>query len=164
MILSGPVIVQKVLINGVEVDDMVSCELPNIEYMTAEMKGAGIAGTSDEPMQGLTNALNFKIATRSVNKNAHLLMTSGELKIELRVGHNENDKYVFIKVFMTAKCKNYSPGKSENANHMESSAEYNVTRYRQVADGVETLLIDKYAFIHKINGVDVLEKLRAGLN
>ncbi len=43
---------------------------------------------------------------------------------------------------------------------MDGSVELEVLRYRQVIDGVETLLIDKRNYIYKVNGVDYMEAIR----
>lgn len=162
-IISGGVLAQKLLMDQIEIDDFVSIQLPSIEYATTEIKGAGIAGSIDMPLEGLVNAMTIAINLRSVNKNSHLLLTPGERQMELRVAKNENGEAKAVKVFAQAKLKKYDPGKAEIGNQMEGSAEYEIFRYRQVCDGIETMLIDKRNMICKINGIDVFEKIRAVL-
>jgi phage tail tube protein FII len=67
------------------------------------------------------------------------------------------------KVFISGINKKYDPGKIETPATMDGSADFEVLRYRQVINGVETLLIDKRNYSYKINGVDYMQKIRSTL-
>ncbi len=82
--ISGNVIASKLLDNGTEVDDNVSCLLPSVEVPTAEVKGAGILGSIDWPVFGQVNAMAFTINMRSINKKSANLAKPGTHDLELR--------------------------------------------------------------------------------
>lgn len=168
MIISGSVIAHKLLSDGVEVDDNVSCELPSIEHGTTEIKGAGILGSVDMPSPGQLNAMTFSTSSRSINKKNSALARPGKQNIELRFVQDviQADGTVIpagSKIFITGVNKKYSPGKVEQGATMDGSQEFEVLRYRQVIEGVETLLIDKFNYIYKVNGVDYAKKYTAAL-
>lgn len=168
MIISGNVIAHKLLADGVEIDDNVSCQLPSIEVQTGEIKGAGILGTIDMPVTGQVGSMTFTINMRSINKNAANLAKPGTQNIELRFARdvvNANGQVIpeGTKIFISGFNKKYDPGKVESPTTMDGSIDFEVVRYRQVINGVETLLIDKRNYIYKINGVDYMQKIRAAL-
>ena len=168
MIVSGNVIAHKVVVDGKDVDDNVSCQLPSIEIQTGEIKGAGILGTIDMPATGQVGSMTFSMSQRSINKNAADLAKPGIQNIELRFNQdvrNSNGQIVpeGTKVFISGVNKKYDPGKVESNATMDGSIEFEVLRYRQVVNGVETLLIDKLNYIYKVNGIDYMEKVRATL-
>lgn len=168
MIISGNVIAHKLLADGVEIDDNVSCQLPSIEVQTGEVKGAGILGSIDMPVTGQIGSMTFTINMRSINKNAANLAKPGIQNIELRFARDvvTPDGQVIpegTKIFITGINKKYDPGKVEPPTTMDGSIDFEVIRYRQVINGVETLLIDKRNYIYKINGVDYMQKVRQAL-
>ncbi|WP_422447802.1 phage major tail tube protein [Thermoanaerobacterium sp. DL9XJH110] len=169
MIISGNVIAHKLLADGVEIDDNVSCQLPSIEIQTGEIKGAGIMGSIDMPVPGQIGSMTFTINMRSINKNASNLAKPGTQNLELRFVRDTltaNGQIVpeGAKIFITGINKKYDPGKVESpATTMDGSIDFEVLRYRQVINGVETLLIDKRNYIYKINGVDYMKNIRAAL-
>lgn len=165
MIISGSVIAHKLLADGVEIDDNVSCQLPSIEVQTGEIKGAGILGTIDMPVTGQIGSMTFTINMRSVNKNAANLAKPGIQNIELRFVRdvvNASGQVIpeGTKIFITGINKKYDPGKVESPSTMDGSIDFEVIRYRQIINGVETLLIDKRNYIYKINGVDYMQQIR----
>jgi Phage tail tube protein FII len=166
MIISGSVIAHKLLADNVEIDDNVSCELPSIEFDTTEVKGAGILGTVDMPSPAQIKPMSYKISSRSINKKTTALAKTGKQSLELRFARDvvQSDGTVIpgsTKIFITGICKKYEPGKVEQGSTMDGSLEFEVIRYRQVIEGVETLLIDKFAYQYVVNGVDYMAAIRA---
>jgi len=105
---------------------------------------------------------------RSINKNAANLAKPGVQNIELRFARDtvSADGQTIpegAKIFISGINKKYDPGKVEPPTTMDGSIDYEVIRYRQVINGVETLLIDKRNYIYKINGVDYMQKVRQAL-
>jgi hypothetical protein len=168
MIISGATIAHKLLSDGKEIDDNVSCQLPSIEMQTSELKGAGILGTIDMPITGQVNGMTFSVIAKSINKNISNLAKPDIQNLELRYV-----KDVFIangskipegtKIYITGINKKYDPGKIEIGSNMDGSIDFEVIRYRQVINGVETLLIDKRNFIFSVNGVDYMKGIKTAL-
>jgi len=168
MIISGSVIAHKLFDDGVEVDDNVSVQLPSIEVQTGEIKGAGILGTIDMPVTGQIGSMTLTINMRSVNKNSSRLARPGIHNLELRFARDVNtaDGQIIpagTKIFISGLNKKFDPGKVEPPTTMDGSADFEVIRYRQVIEGVETLLIDKRNYIYKIDGVDYMQQVRQTL-
>lgn len=165
---SGTVIASKLLVDGKDIDDNVSCQLPSLETQTTELKGAGIMGSIDMPSTGQFSGLTFTVNLRSINKNSGELLKPGIRNIELRFARDViTSEGTAIKegtkIFITGINKKFDPGKVEEPTTMDGSAEFEVIRYRIVVDGYETLLIDKLNYIYKVNGVDYMESVRAAL-
>lgn len=168
MIISGATIAHKLLSDSKTIDDNVSCTLPSIEVQTNEIKGAGILGTIDLPVTGQLNSMVFSISARSVSKNNSNLAKPGIQNLELRyVKDVVTSKGTKIpegtKIYIAGINKKFDPGKVETGASMDGSIDFEVIRYRQVINGVETLLIDKRNFIFKVNGVDYMKKVRTTL-
>lgn len=168
MIISGNVIAHKLIADGIAIDDNISCQLPSIDTQTGEIKGAGIMGAIDLPSTGQIGSLTFTVNMRAINRSSVNLAKPGVQNIEVRFVKdvlNANGQMVSQsgKVFITGINKKYDPGKVESTTTMDGSAEFEVLRYRQIIDGVETLLIDKRNYIYKVNGIDYMEKVRATL-
>jgi hypothetical protein len=120
------------------------------------------------PQTGQINSMTFSISSRGVNAKATKLAREGKQSLEIRFVRDvtQGDGSIIkegSKIFITGFNKKYEPGKIEQGSLMEGTIEFEVVRYRQVIDGVETLLIDKLNYIYKINGVDYMEKVRASL-
>jgi P2 family phage contractile tail tube protein len=163
MIISGNVIAQKVLSDGIEIDDNVSVQLPSIEQQTSDIKGAGIMGTISMPTLGQFNSMTVSLNQRSINKNASNLAKPGTQNLEIRLAKDVNGEPQSVKIFVTGVNKKYDPGKVENMSTMDGSIDFEALRYRQIINGEETLLIDKQNYIFKVNGVDYMEQVRAAL-
>lgn len=166
MKISGSVIAHKLLADSVEIDDNVSCELPSIEFGSTEVKGAGVLGTVDMPSPTQINAMTFKISSRSVNKKTAALAKPGKQNLELRFVRDvvQSDGTIVpasSKIFITGVIKKYEPGKVEQGATMDGSLEFEVLRYRQVIEGEEVLLIDKFNYQYVVNGVDHMAAIRA---
>lgn len=166
MIVSGSVIAHKLLVDNEIIDDNVSCELPSIEFGTSEVKGAGILGTVDMPSPTQINAMSFTINSRSVNKKTAALAKTGKQNLELRFARDVTQSNGTVipastKIFITGVIKKYEPGKVEQGATMDGSLEFEVLRYRQVIDGEEVLLIDKFNYQYVVNGVDYMRAIRA---
>jgi len=165
---SATVIASKLLVNGKEVGDNVSCQLPSIELQTTELKGAGIMGSINMPASGQLSGMTFTVNLRSLNKTSGDLMKPGLLNIELRFARDvlTSDGTAIkegTKIFITGINKKLDLGKVEVPATMDGSAEFEVIRYRVIVDGYETILIDKLNYIYKVNGIDYMQSVRAAL-
>lgn len=166
MIVSGNVIAQKLLDDGVETDDNVSVQLPSVETEASDIKGAGILGTINMPTTGQIGSMVVSIGMKSINKKASNLARPGIHNLELRFAKDVMSTSGQMvpqgsKIFITGVMKKYDPGKVENSATMDGSVDLEVIRYRQIIDGEETLLIDKKNYIYKVNGVDYMSSVKA---
>ena len=144
-------------------------ELPNIEYMTETLSGAGIAGEIEMPAIGqigsMSTTINFRTQT---NAQIDFLEPRGEM-IDVRGSLQQYDSgtgrivTVPVKVTMNVLPKTAALGKFEVNSTTDSSSELEVTYLKMFINNKEVLEIDKTNYIYKVNGVDYLEEIRQQL-
>lgn len=168
MIISGAVEAHKLILDSDEVNDNTSVQLPSFESLTTEIKGAGIAGAFEMSLPGIFGSMKLGIAQRSLNKKSGILNKPGirniEVRAAVRVMDGDESKVVAVKVFATCIALKSGQGKIESGSPSEGDADFEILRYRQIVDGVETLLCDKRNYIFKVDGVDYLKELRAAIS
>ena len=142
---------------------------PPLEMMTAEIKGAGIAGTIDAPGLGqfgsLVITLNWRLTTRDYWElgapGGHILdMYAAGQQIDAGTGDLIATR---IHVFAKAFTKKMDPGKMDVVATQDASTEHEVYYMKADIDGLEVLEIDKMNYMYRVNGVDFLEDVRAAL-
>jgi len=73
---------------------IVEAELPNIQSMTQEMKGAGLAGTIDVPVIGHSQAMTCKFTWRTATDDIKKLIPQVPHELELYAGVQSLDDTV----------------------------------------------------------------------
>lgn len=144
-------------------------ELPNLEYMTETIKGAGIAGEIEESIVGHFAAMSITINFRTVSESLaslsapryHMLECRGAIQSQNPgTGEMKTEK---VKVVTKAIPKNTQLGKMAMGSPMDSSFEGGVS-YIKITLGGKTLFeIDKFNYVCIIDGVDYLSDTRDAL-
>ena len=140
--------------------------LPNLAYVTAEIQGAGIAGSVDSPVvghfQSMTTAINWRTLIEQniahSAPNTHHFDFRGSAQ-----AYDENSgEYLTrsVKVVLRVQPKSLNLGTFNPAAPMGTSGEFEVIYIKVSIEGREWLEIDKFAFICRIAGVDYLSKVR----
>lgn len=161
----GAVIAQKLLANNVECADYVSCTLPTIEHGTSEIKGAGVLGSYSMASAYNIGEMTASFTGRNFTKQISNFVVNGIVDIELRFGEGiYSTEGIFdegTKIFIRGQLAKYETGKIENNTPREQSFDINIIRYREVVGGNEILLIDKFASVYKVNGIDILSGIKS---
>ena len=143
--------------------------LPDLEFMSEEMTGAGIAGTVEEIITGHMSAMTATFNFRTVTSAAVKLMEPRVHKIDLRVAQQQMNMRTSetninnVKHIMRLKPKKTALGKVAAASTADVSGEYAVSYYAMYMDGKKVTEIDPLNFICIINGVDYLAQVRKAL-
>ena len=143
--------------------------LPNIAYKTAEMTGAGVAGTVETIVLGHINAMSMTINTRTLNKEAIKLSEPRKHTIDLRAVPQENDtssgtmKTKTVKNTLVITPKTLTGGNYQPASQTDTNVEFAVSYWKQTIDGEKVIEIDPLNYICYINGVDYLADVRKAL-
>ncbi len=146
--------------------------LPDIDYMSESVKGAGIGGEIDLPVIGCTKSMTTTITWRSlVSETAKFIEPKGHM-FSARGSVQEFDaekgdyRQIPLKVTMTVLPKKLSMGKMDPGTSLGSSSEFEVLYLKLEIDGEIMYEIDKSNSKHLINGVDYLAAVRrtAGLS
>ena len=142
---------------------------PSLEFMTTEIKGAGIAGTIDAPALGqfgsLTVTLNWRTVTDDftilAEPHAHELDLYGE-RLDWNAGLGEYESHS-IHFYIKALTKKLDMGKLVVSESQEASTEHECYYIKYSIDNVDQIEIDKMNFIYRVNGTDYLEPTRRAL-
>lgn len=144
-------------------------ELPEINFSTAEINGAGIAGKSDVPVTGFTESLELKINWRTLVKRPLVLLKPTAQKLSIRGAMQGFDskngvvKITAVKVDVIGRVKSTSLGKFSPANQTESNTTLLLDYLKISIDGNEVVEIDRYNFKYIVDGVDYLSDVRSAL-
>ncbi len=152
-----------------ELGDTTDLELPEIEYKTDTVKGAGIIGEIDWPSYLNISAMSFKAKLRTDNAACSKYFTPGRKWFEVRwitdvfETPNANIGTASHKASMLCLPKKYSPGKIETGSSSDTELDYEVVYYKKEVDGEIVIEIDKLNYVYRINGIDYAESIRNSL-
>ncbi len=148
---------------------MAEATLPDLEFLTEEISGAGIAGNVEEIIIGHLSAMTTTLNFRTVCKSAVRLLEPRVHKLDLRVAQQQMNnrtsktEVTSLKHIMKVKPKKTALGKVAAASTADVSGEYAVSYYAMYMDGKKNTEIDPLNFICIINGYDYLEEVRKAL-
>ena len=159
----------KVYRDDVDLIWVAEVELPEIEMLKETHSGSGIAGEVETPVLGHTGSLTLKMTfrvwtprlTRLVRPQAQHLVFRGSLQHFDPV--SGKIKPVAVKCMMQGLIKKASLGKAETGKQQDCEYEAECTYLKLTIDGEEQLEIDKYNYIFRIEGEDVLQEVREHL-
>lgn len=147
----------------------VDVTLPEIAFMSESTSGAGIAGEVEIPVMGLVQAMGITINFKNIEDDQFSLVDGKAKNLEFRgsvqkyntsSGELEEEA---IKVITKCLPKKLGLGTLAKASAMGSNAEFECTYIKIFIDGKEVTEIDKFNYICKINGNDLLGETRKNL-
>jgi len=144
---------------------IVDVELPNIQFMTDTLSGAGIAGEIEVPVPGLTQSMTLKIKKRAVNEQFTTLLAPRNHFLTFRGNMSMADPEHPLKVVQKRKIRvvaNVTPksmnlGKAEVAKSMDTESEFEVSSLIVFVDEVPNLHIDKFNNKFVVDGINYLD-------
>lgn len=148
---------------------MAEATLPDLEFLSEEINGAGIAGNIEDIITGHLSAMTTTLNFRTVCKSAVRLLEPRVHKLDLRVAQQQvnnrtsETEIAAIKHIMKVKPKKTTLGKVAAASTADVSGEYAVSYYAMYMDGVKNTEIDPLNFVCIINGVDYLAQIKKAL-
>lgn len=148
---------------------VVDVDLPDIQFLTENISGAGILGEIESVTAGHTGPLVTTINIRTVKDNDFILLEPRAYTLELKAGLQSYDQtagkinYHKYSVLMKGVPKGIKLGKASVGKPTDSSREFAVNYLKIELDGKEMLEIDKINMIFKVNGTDLLADLRAAM-
>ena len=140
--------------------------LPDFEAMAETISGAGILGELDAPPVGHFSNMEMEIPFRVLDREAtDLLDMTQAVRLPLRAAQQaltvEGDtEFRSMRVVVRGKSATLAMGSVQNANPMESSVTLNVSYILIEVDGTTLVELDKINPTFKVNGVDLLQKVR----
>ena len=144
-------------------------ELPKLEAMTEEVKGAGVAGAFDSVTLGHFSSTSLTLNWRNVTNDFVKLAAHKAHDLELYAAHQDYDAALGIyiprqiAVFVRVIPKVSDIGKLAVAAMSDTSTELEVLYLKLDIDGKERIEVDKLNYIFKVDGVDYLAGVRVAL-
>lgn len=142
--------------------------LPNLDAITEEVSGAGILGTYETSIAGMYGSMTQEVPFRVLDEDIFSLMNPSEMvDLTFRGSAQYTMKdtgaidYKSMRVVERGRLKSFTPGKLELGKQMEALVTLELL-YILIEIGGETKLeYDKLNSVFVVNGVDLLEKVRA---
>ena len=142
-------------------------KLPEFENVTAEVSGAGLLGSFEENVIGMFNSMEMEIPFRILDDDIFSFMDPTKVvDLTLRAsqqitetGTGEID-YRGMRVVIRGKQKKFDAGKVKQGEQMDASVTLEVIYLLIEIDGKSKIELDKLNFVYKVNGKDILAKVR----
>ncbi|WP_198468981.1 phage major tail tube protein [Acetomicrobium sp. S15 = DSM 107314] len=159
----------RVYLDGTDLLGVADVDLPNLEGLTDTVRGAGIAGEIDSPALGhyspMTLGLNWRTVTGPVTQlaapKAHHLDLRGSIQFYDAGTGEYNTKS--LKVVVKAVPKTTNLGKLDVAKSGDVANEFSINYIKVWFDDKESVEIDPFNFIARVNGEDYLASVRRDL-
>lgn len=140
--------------------------LPSFEASTETVSGAGILGEIDDPTVGYFGNQEMEIPFRILDNEAtDMLDMTKAVQLEIRGAAQTTDsegdiEYQGVRVVVRGRSNKFTPGKLKAGNPMDTSITLSILYILIELDGVSVLELDKLNEVFKINGNDILAKVK----
>lgn len=140
--------------------------LPDFEASSETVSGAGILGEIDDPTVGHFSNQEIEIPFRVIDQEAvDMLDMTKSVTLTIRgaqqTTNSEGDiEFRPMRVVVRGRSKKFSPGKVKAGSTMETKVTLTVLYILIELEGKPILELDKLNEVYKINGIDVLAKVR----
>lgn len=141
--------------------------LPDFEALTETISGPGFLGEIDEPLLGHFGASEIEIPFRTLNEEMFGLLAQGSaVNLTLRMSTQAIQESTMATDFMPSrvvikgKNKGFTGGKVKQGNGTGSSVKVEIIYILIEVNGKKKFELDKLNFVYKVNGVDLLAKVR----
>ena len=145
-----------------------SVPLPNFEAITEEISGAGVLGSYETSIPGFYSSMSQQIPFRILDTDIFSLMRPGDpVALTFRASEQHTVKstgaldYRGMRVVERGRMKSFEPGKLELGKQMEASVTLELLYIMIEIDGKTKLEYDKLNSVFVVDGIDLLEKVRA---
>lgn len=140
--------------------------LPDFEASSETVSGAGILGEIDDPTVGHFSNQEIEVPFRVIDQEAvDMLDMTKSVTLTIRgaqqTTNSEGDiEFRPMRVVVRGRSKKFSPGKVKAGSTMETKVTLTVLYILIELEGKPILELDKLNEVYKINGIDVLAKVR----
>lgn len=140
--------------------------LPDFEASTETVSGAGILGEIDDPTPGYFTNQEIEIPFRILDKEAtDMLDITKAVQLEIRgaeqTTNSEGDiEFRGVRVVVRGRSNKFTPGKMKAGNPMDTSITLSILYILIELEGEPVLELDKMNEVFKINGNDILAKVK----
>lgn len=141
--------------------------LPDFEALSETISGPGFLGEIDEPLLGHFGASEVEIPFRTLSDEMFGLLAAGNaVDLTLRMSTQAIDEatlatdFLPSRVAIRGKSKGFTGGKVKQGEGTGSSVKVEVFYVLIEYNSKKSFELDKLNFVYKVNGVDLLAKVR----
>lgn len=141
--------------------------LPDFEGLTETISGPGILGEIDEPLLGHFGASEIEVPFRTLNEEMFDLLAQGQaVNLTLRmstqaiVESTMATDFMPSRVVIKGKSKGFTGGSAKQGQGTGSSVKVEIIYILIEVNNKKKFELDKLNFVYKVNGVDLLVKVR----
>lgn len=141
--------------------------LPDFESMTETISGAGILGEIDSPTPGQFGSMELEIPYRVITEDSVEFLDPTDLiditlrgSVQITTGTGALD-YMGMRVVVRGRTKKFSPGTAKIGGAMETKINLEVFYIKIELNDNPVVELDKMNSVYKVNGKDILKKVRA---
>lgn len=140
--------------------------LPDLEYATATLSGAGIGGEIDVPVKGQFPAMAMEIPFAVLYDDSFNIMQLNGEQLTLRGNIEEFDQATgamidkAVRIVVGGVPKGIKLGKLGQGTTMDGSNAIEVTYLKIELNGRDKLEVDKLNYVFRVNGSDMLATAR----
>ena len=141
--------------------------LPDFEGLTETISGPGILGEIDEPLLGHFGASEIEVPFRTLNDEMFDLLAQGQaVNLTLRmstqaiVESTMATDFMPSRVVIKGKSKGFTGGSAKQGQGTGSSVKVEIIYILIEVNNKKKFELDKLNFVYKVNGVDLLAKVR----
>ena len=142
--------------------------LPDFNAMTAQITGAGIAGSVDVPITGFFDSMDFSISFRTLTDDTFKLTNAGkQVALVLRAAAQTTNTATGaignqgVRIAVRGYMKAFAPGSVKVGDAMNSSVTLSVTYILIEVGGDVKIELDKFNCKFVVDGRDVMAKRRS---
>lgn len=140
--------------------------LPNFEFLTETIDGAGIGGEIEEAVEGSFGSLEVETVFQNIGTEMFDFITHtgiityrGSMQTTNTASHTTDSQGIVVTV--KGKVKSFDLGTLKKGAKGEPKVVREVAYCKMTIGGRPVLELDKYNLIWKLNGVDRLQKVRS---
>lgn len=141
--------------------------IPDFEAVTETISGAGILGEIETTIAGRYGSMEQEIPFRCIDEDFFKLINpTKSVELTLRGAIQCNKKsdgsttYVGMRIVYRGRCKKISIGTVKQGGPMDSSIAIELTYILIEMDGKKKIELDKINGVFKVNGVDLLARVK----
>ena len=143
-----------------------SLDLPELENLSTDLKGAGLLGEVSQAIIGHYSAMSITIHWRTIHADLTELAAPYGHKVTFRGAIQNYDagqnrvKISPVKITVNGTPNKASIGKFEPGEQTDSETELGITYLKIEVDGEELVELDQLNYVCRINGVDYVADVK----
>ena len=143
--------------------------LPDLEFMNAEISGAGVAGKFNAPVIGFVDSAEIELSWRTIVKDLSIFTTPGAIDLTLYSAmesyNHSTGKLGAEQVKITTRVfnKKIGLGSLKPAEQTETKTTLEVLTLKVEVGGKVIIDFDKINYKYIVNGTDYLQGTRSAL-